>query len=333
MGETQPRLRILVVFAVIAIAFGSIMIAFSRTASHGPSWGFFKFDGPTGNREERSIERKFPFPPGGTLTLRTETGDVIVDTDTADTLSVTVDMRGTESQLSDFSFEFSSSSQGVEITGKRPHGIHFNFFNNFSVRYRIKMPRKASVDVQTSGGDILVADVDGPVKCNTSGGDIDVGRVAGTVDLGTSGGNVRLKSAGGNTSLRTSGGDIVADTLLSSATIKTSGGNITVGCAGSKLVAHTSGGSLDIGAGLSTSGIDATTSGGDIVATLPPTLNATINAESSGGDVKCDLPIMVKGKISGDEIHGELNKGGVEVRLHTSGGSVHVKSSEGAAKK
>ena len=47
-----------------------------------------------------------------------------------------------------------------------------------------------------------------------------------------------------------------------------------------------------------------------------------MNAEASGGGVDCDFPIS--GKVREGTLHGQINGGGNEIRLETSGGDISI---------
>ena len=50
----------------------------------------------------------------------------------------------------------------------------------------------------------------------------------------------------------------------------------------------------------------------------------TIDASSSGGNVVADVPVTVQGRIDKDSLHGDLNGGGALLRLRSSGGGVRI---------
>lgn len=123
-----------------------------------------------------------------------------------------------------------------------------------SVAYRVLLPRDASVDLRTSGGDITARGATGGIAAETSGGDI-------TVEDSTA----RRATA------RTSGGDV--DLALSSAPDEVSG--------------RTSGGNVTIRLPKGSYAVDATTSGGNSKVSVPTDKSSAhkVTARTSGGDV------------------------------------------------
>ena len=68
------------------------------------------------------------------------------------------------------------------------------------------------------------------------------------------------------------------------------------------------------------------TSGGSIEIAIDPAANLNLDASTSGGSVSSDLPVRVVGTISHTSMHGSIGSGGEELRLHTSGGSIHIRA-------
>jgi DUF4097 and DUF4098 domain-containing protein YvlB len=110
------------------------------------------------------------------------------------------------------------------------------------------------------------------------------------VDVGTSGGDVRVEEATGRVDAHTSGGDVEVTFTRGNAR----GGQIE-------------------------------TSGGTIRVALDPSVNLNLDASASGGDLTSDLPLRVSGRISHSSLHGTLGSGGETLRLHTSGGDIHIR--------
>lgn len=127
--------------------------------------------------------------------------------------------------------------------------------------------------------------------------------------------------------VRTSGGHIEVSALEGPLRAHTSGGHIRIERVSGRVEAHTSGGSVrarfDRG---NTHGGVLETSGGSIHVALDPAVNLELDASTSGGHVASDIPIKVVGRISGRSLRGTLGSGGELLKLHTSGGSIHLGS-------
>jgi len=186
---------------------------------------------------------------------------------------------------------------------------------------------KGKMEGSTSGGDITLADADGPVDMSTSGGDIEAGRIGGTCTLRTSGGDIRVQTSGGQVELATSGGDITIGNVGKSLTARTSGGDVSIGDVGGEANASTAGGDIVVGkvsgnATLKTAGGNIELRGG----------NGTIKAKTAGGDISLqNITGSVDASTAGGDVEAELRpSGGGSSRLSSSGGDVTLYIPENA---
>lgn len=291
------------------------------------------------------IKRGFNVPEGGTLHLVAGVGDVkIVSGGTGVAIEIQRD-ADSEAYLKRHTVTFAQNGNDVTVTGKYEQPLRFfSFGDNLRVRYNVRVPSHYSVDVDTSGGDVELADLNGNVLAHTSGGDVTTGRLTGTANLSTSGGDVEIAGANGKLTVHTSGGTISLGQASGPAELKTSGGSIRVDKIAGDLYAHTSGGSIKIEEARGT--IDASTSGGSVTArfaaaphadsrlstsggsitvSLPSNANLDLDAHASGGGVDSELPVTVQGKHEEDSLNGKINAGGPRLQLRTSGGSINVR--------
>ncbi|MEU5207962.1 DUF4097 family beta strand repeat-containing protein [Streptomyces sp. NPDC020742] len=122
------------------------------------------------------------------------------------------------------------------------------------VDYRVLLPRDASLDLHTSGGDVTIHGTSGSITAETSGGNITV-----------------ADSTARRTKVKTSGGDV--EVALTAAPDEISG--------------RTSGGDVTIRLPKGSYAVDASTSGGDSKVSVPndPHSAHKVTAHTSGGDV------------------------------------------------
>jgi DUF4097 and DUF4098 domain-containing protein YvlB len=184
-----------------------------------------------------------------------------------------------------FNVTYEQDGNDIKIEGERDR----SFFNRSSnVRFIIKIPSKYNVDLDTGGGSIELSDLNGTVQAHTSGGSISLGRIKGDVKVKTSGGSIRVEEVAGNINAHTSGGSIKA--MISKQP---------------------------------TDDCRLTTSGGSVTAYLLPSIKVDLSASTSGGRVRSEF--TVNGSVSKRSIQGEINGGGPDLVLKTSGGSVNIK--------
>jgi DUF4097 and DUF4098 domain-containing protein YvlB len=342
-----------------------------------------------------TVERQFTVEPAGDLVIESGLGSIDVRTGESGKVLVVVKRTAkadkearAQAILQAHELGFDQDGSHVRVTGKLnkdaafKKGSWFGRGESLEVRYIVTIPAQFHLDLATAAGSILVPDLEGKVKVKTSGGNLELGKIRGPVDavtaagsivLGgasedvtatTSGGNIsagdlgsaarlqtaagsiRVKSAAAKLAAKTSGGNIDAGQLGSEADLETAAGSISIGTAKGRLNAETSGGNIRIedaretvNAHTSAGSINAsftaqptgdcrlTTSGGSIDVRLASNLGFELDAATSGGDVKTDFPItmtVTEAPRTG-VLKGKLNEGGKVLQLKTSAGSIRIR--------
>jgi serine/threonine protein kinase len=113
-----------------------------------------------------------------------------------------------------------------------------------NAKFELRIPKKFTIDLQTSAGKITTTDIDGSVTLMSKGGSIEIGNATGEVNIKTHGGHVNVGDLGAN------------------ANILTHGGNIEIGNVQGELVVESHGGSIE--ANEIKGGVDALTHGGHV---------------------------------------------------------------------
>ena len=167
--------------------------------------------------------------------------------------------------------------------------------------FTIQIPSNFNLDINASGGDIVIETVTGVIESHTSGGDIDIVEINGKLTLHTSGGDINIREADADINAVTSGGDVTLSQISGKLYSKTSGGDISVKDLIGDGKVRTSGGDVYISQ-IKGKYFEGSTSGGDIGAN---NIDTEINLSTSGGDISV-------GKTSS------------HVRLHTSGGDIEI---------
>lgn len=301
---------------------------------------------------EDRVEKEFRVNPGGTLTIESDLGSIQVESVRGKKVVIQVlrtikahSRKEADKILDNFDLEFRRRGNNVSVTGKWTNKNRFSRMRSrLQLRYKIQVPRRYHVDLQTAGGSILVSDLEGKVRAQTSGGSLVFGDITGPVFGRTSGGSITLEGCKGKADIKTSGGSIQIGRVQGSVTAHTSGGSIRIDQAKGRVEALTSGGSITvkevmgaIKAKTSGGSIRAhitkqpdgacklTTSGGSITVYLAANLRLTIDAKTSAGRVKTELPVEAVGKQKKSILAGTLNGGGPLLYLRTSGGNIYLK--------
>jgi hypothetical protein len=267
--------------------------------------------------------------PGGTLSLGTDAGSVRVTGNGGNEVVVLALIEGRERDVERFKIEAEQTAGGVEVTGKGEKSLwRFLTGGDFDVSFTISVPKEYNVHVNTSGGDVQVANLKGKVDGGTSGGDVSLKQIEGASMVETSGGNIEADGVKGNDHAETSGGNVRVKNVNGDVDAETSGGNITVEEVDGKVHAETSGGDVVVRVRGANKGVHAETSGGNVTVVIGKSVGAMVDASTSGGEVICDMPVTVSGKISESRVKGTLNGGGELIYAHTSGGNVRIKPME-----
>jgi hypothetical protein len=307
---------------------------------------------------EKRLDRTFSVAPGGRLTIDADGSDLRVEGTSGNQVVVHVLITGSERFLKRLTLSAEQSGNDVAVLAKQ-EGSWLSFgWNNNGGTIEVKVPRNYHLDIRTSGGDIVVGQLQGDARGRTSGGDIRITDVHGPVDMHTSGGDVRVEQIEGETRVNTSGGDIevtrlngdldaktsggyihlddvvgkvmartssgnvIASGVRGDSDLKTSGGDIRATIDG-KIAAHTSGGDVTAELVGTNRGISVSSSGGDLTVRVPKGTTAELNAATSGGSVRTELPVTTT-EMGEHKLTGTINGGGNPIVARTSGGSIKV---------
>jgi DUF4097 and DUF4098 domain-containing protein YvlB len=275
---------------------------------------------------ESRIEKNLELQPKGQLVLESEVGSVTVTgaARSGARIVVTSDRVDLNSELE---LSFSSSGELAHVTARRKHESLWS--HNPSVRFEIEVPAETRTQIRTGGGSVALSGLSGAADVKTSGGPIEVTGLNGNLEAHTSGGPIRLREVTGDAHVATSGGPIDVDALDGNVQAHTSGGPIRMDRVSGRVEAKTSGGPIRVtySPGNRHGGV-LETSGGPIELALDPSVNLNLDASTSGGSVHSDLPVhtILQGTVSKSSLHGSIGSGGEELRLHTSGGSIHIRA-------
>jgi DUF4097 and DUF4098 domain-containing protein YvlB len=278
---------------------------------------------------DKRFEKKFAVTPGGTLTINTDVGDVRITGSSGSEVSIVAEVHGRQRDVDRFDISAKQTSNGVEVRGESSQSHWFSWgIDGPDAKFQIAVPHEYTVQVNTSGGNIVISNLKGRINGETSGGDLDIRDVEGAISLETSGGDIRAEKLVGDLHMATSGGDVQIQSVVGRVDVSTSGGNVKLSDIDGRVDAETSGGDIVVRVRGDNKGIHAETSGGNIDIVVPANIGATIDASTTGGDVRCDLPITMSGRLDESHIHGTVNGGGNSISASTSGGDVRIRKAE-----
>jgi Putative adhesin len=285
---------------------------------------------------ERVVERSFQVQPGVHINVTTSGGEVRVESSNDSVVRVVAKEHiraGSDAEADDIlkkltlTIEQSGNSVTASASYENSMGFHFGSWPPVEVDFVVTVPTSASADLKTSGGDVIVSDLEGAVHAHTSGGDIKLGAIGGNIDASTSGGNVVLVEGRSSVRLSTSGGNVSAKHLMGVSDLRTSGGDIKVDSVENTLKAETSGGDVKAGFDGGLKGdCSLSTSGGQVKASVGKEVGFHLDASTSGGQVDASgLTITIDhGGLGRSSLAGQVNGGGPLLRLRSSGGDIEV---------
>jgi len=299
--RTAPRLSIIHVLLALAL-IGAVSVA---------------------RAEEKSLNKSFTVAPGGVLTVEADGADISVIGGDTNTVVVRIEARGSGKELDDLKLSAEPSEDGIRVEAVRPGNRDWFKWGSWRVETHIDVtvPRSYRVDGRTSGGDVRLEAVGGPSRLRTSGGNVQAKNVKGDFEGRTSGGEVRIESMEGSVNAHTSGGNMVLSNIKGNVDADTSGGDVRLVRVDGKISAGTSGGNVRCELSGANRGISATTSGGSVWLSLPKDITGTLDAHTSGGHIDSDFPISTT-RWSQNRLNGQINGGGNEIFVRTSGGSI-----------
>lgn len=271
---------------------------------------------------EEFLEETVPAEPGGTLFIDIDRGSVQVTSHDADEVRVEAVGRGWASAMCVFTLM--KEGPDVHLDGDID-GWFPAFLGGARIQVRAWVPRRFSVDIQTRGGHVDVAEIGGRLGIQSSGGRVDVSRIAGPALLRTHGGRIIAREINDDLRASTTGGRVQISYVNGDVEARTSGGRIDVhGVAGS-IDAKTTGGRIEASFVDEPSG-RIETSGGGIDVVFPGEFGVDLDARTSGGRIDVEHPMEFDRAPKRNHKVGPVNGGGLPLRLRTSGGSIRVRT-------
>lgn len=282
--------------------------------------------------DEPYLVKEFTQNEPGNLEVTTSGGSISVSAREGNTVRVEMwvqvggekiapgDAEG-EKILKDFNIDIKQTGNTVSAVAEKKENTKFQGKNHPNISFTVFVPKRTASNLNTSGGSISLAGVEGSQEVKTSGGSLSFKNINGNVEGHTSGGSIEIVNYNG---------------VLNG---ETSGGSINLRDAKGELKVHTSGGSINIENVQGS--IDASTSGGTINAKLL-TLDKEVKLHTSGGSIKAVLPSGVgldldlqgervntklqdfNGQADKGRVKGSMNGGGIQVVMSTSGGNIDL---------
>jgi hypothetical protein len=218
-------------------------------------------------------------------------------------------------------YDITLEKNGDALVARAKRRRNGDWEDALNISFKVFSPTNVSTDLQTSGGGIKLADLNGTQKAETSGGGIDLLNIKGNADVETSGGGIKVENFDGKLDAVTSGGGIDATGNLGDSRLVTSGGGIKLNSVSGSVEAETSGGGITAEIRQLGSRLSLSTSGGSIDVKMP--MDKGMDLDLQGDKVQVAMSNF-NGVVEDDHVRGKLNGGGIPVRMSTSGGRVKI---------
>ena len=214
--------------------------------------------------------------------------------------------------------------------------------SNVSISYEIVTPRDTRLHSTTGSGGQQISDIGGSVRISSGSGNLRLENIGGEVRASTGSGGIEVRNVKGYTYTDTGSGSIEAIGIAGGFSGRTGSGEIRFEqtAPGSVQARAGSGsihlknvnGSLEAGTGSGDLEVQGEIAGdwrihtgsGSVRVELPRDARFDVNADSGSGSVTIDHPVTVQGTMKRNHIEGAVNGGGVQLRIHTGSGSIHV---------
>ncbi|MDE2824792.1 MAG: hypothetical protein OXI89_00885 [Gemmatimonadota bacterium] len=197
-----------------------------------------------------STTATYTVDPGGELTIDADFGSVRIETATTDKVEILVEKQRKEGTADEArrafeDVEVTTEQQGNDVHLRVDHSRWLGR-NGMSIEMTVQVPYTYDLDVETAGGSIIIADLDGEIRAKTAGGSIRIGATQGDVNARTLGGSIRIGPTEGGVSAKTLGGSIDIGDANGDVSAQTMGGSIRVGRTEGDLTAYTMGGNITV---------------------------------------------------------------------------------------
>jgi|SRR5579862_1884971 len=179
-------------------------------------------------------------------------------------------------------------------------------YHNVSIDYEVTTPKGTNLEANSGSGDLRISDLGGSLKAGTGSGSIEANGLSGRVSLETGSGDIRAEMH--------SAPDVKAQT--GSGSIRLQG--VTGG-----LFAETGSGDIEVG-GQPGSNWKLGTGSGSVTLNTGGGAKFSLDATTGSGSIHSDPPISVHGSLERHHIMGDVNGGGVTVRVETGSGDIRI---------
>ena len=297
---------------------------------------YFPFGALADEKFEEKFEKTEALAKDGKVFLSNVSGDVELMTWTRDEVKIdatkVADASSLEKAKEDARqvlIEVNKVGNVLRIETKYPEHLGGLFHKSLRVHvnYRLWIPEKASAEIKTVSGNIIVEGVGGALMAKTVSGDVEVRKATSGAECEAVSGDLKLADIVGDVSIKTVSGSVVAERIKGSIEGETVSGDIELREVSDASVVKVEvlSGSLTYEGKINPQGrYNLSSHSGDVTMILPADSGFEFEAKSFSGDIESDFQVEVSGKIKGKEIRGVVNKGGASIKLSAFSGDIKL---------
>jgi DUF4097 and DUF4098 domain-containing protein YvlB len=249
------------------------------------------------------FQQTYPLQAGGTVTLDNVNGGVTIEAWDRNEVQVVADKEVkaktddvARKAMQQVQIQVNKGSGRLDIVTKLPkrdNGL-FEWMAgnnvNINVKYQVKVPRNAVLDIETVNGGVRLAGTHGKADVETTNGALAIDGVHGNLRLGTTNGSISVARSAGAVEAETTNGSIEVE--------------LTEVPDGSDL--------------------DFETTNGSVTVRLPRDIRVSLDAATSNGRVSSDFDVDGADSKSKRRLSGDINGGGGKLRVRSTNGSVSI---------
>ena len=298
---------------------------------------------------KESFEEVLPSKDVNMVSVSTRNGSIVVDVWDRDEVYVNAEKKvkarneeDARKYMEELKVEIRPEGDELEIRTDRPEwssgeGFWGRLFGGInggiqaSVSYKIQVPRRMGLKLNTRNGGIKAEGTEGRLGASSRNGDLRFRGIGGRVDVETRNGRVELADVAGDLYAESRNGNIRAEDVAGVVQhVHTRNGHVRlVNVRGVRKAVTRNG---EIYADLSGSDLEGgyfETRNSNITLVVPESISATIHAESRSGRVSTDFPIMIQGQSERGSLHGRIGSGGPVLTFKTRNGAIRIEKGYG----
>ena len=256
-------------------------------------------------QRKQVTEKVFPLEPGGDLRIESQNGRITVEAWNRNEVRVQItrmvranDDKRADEILKEMQVDVALGPGRIEIVSRFPKRVESVGFwdvlgqrvTAMNIHYYVQVPARTGLELTTTNGELQIKGTTGAVSGKTVNGSVEVRGIRGPVEVETTNGNIRLSGIAGSARAGTTNGTIAAELRQIDA-----GGRIAL-----------------------------STTNGNVTASLPGDLKATVDAETTNGRVRVAYPVQRLAGSTARVLHAKIGGGGVDVTLRTTNGNIVI---------